>query len=75
MSSPQSGIMVYSFTLYPNEYQPASSFNFNKAEDAYIQFKLNKLVNYQNPVLIKAYAVHYNVLRIIDGLGSLVFYS
>ena len=75
MRSSQDGINMYSFSMYPNEYQPSGSINFNKIDDSYIQMRLNKLINYQNPILIKAYAVHYNVLRIIDGLGSLVFYS
>ena len=73
MRSPQDGIYMYSFSLFPNEYQPSSTINFNKIDDSYIQFRLNKLINYQNPVIIKAYAIHYNVFRIIDGLGSLVF--
>lgn len=75
MGSSQDGINMYSFSMHPNEYQPSGSINFNKIDDSYIQLRLNKLINYQNPILIKAYAVHYNVLRIIDGLGSLVFYS
>ena len=75
MSSCQDGIMLYSFSLFPNEYQPSGSLNFNRIDDAYLQLKLNKIVNYQNPVLIKAYGVHLNVFRIIDGLGSLVFFN
>lgn len=75
MSSPQEGINLYSFCLFPEEYQTSGTFNFNKVDDAYIQFKLNKNINYQNPVYVKGYAIHYNVLRIIDGLGSLVFYN
>ncbi len=75
MNSTDKGIMMYSFSLYPNEYQPSGTFNFNSIDDAYLQLTLNKNINYQNPVLIKGYAVHYNVFRIIDGVGSLVFYN
>ncbi len=75
MSSCQEGIMMYSFSLYPFEYQPSGSLNFNKIDDAYLQLTLNKIVNYQNPVLVKAYGVHLNIFRIIDGLGSLQFFN
>lgn len=75
LSSTDKGIYLYSFCLYPKEYQPSGSFNFNKIDNAYLQLTLNKSINYQNPVLIKGYAVQYNVFRIINGLGSLVFYN
>ena len=75
LSSTQDGIMLYSFSLYPNEYQPSGTLNFGKVDDAYLQLTLNKIVNYQQPMLVKAYGVHMNVLRIINGLSTLVFYS
>ena len=75
MSSCQDGIMLYSFSLFPKEYQPSGSLNFNKLDDAYLQLTLNKLINYQQPMLIRAYAVNLNIFRVIDGLGSLVFYN
>ena len=75
LSSAQDGIMLYSFSLYPNEYQPSGTLNFGQVDDAYLQLTLNKIVNYQQPMLIRAYAVHMNVFRVINGLSSLVFYS
>ena len=47
--------------------------NFNKIDDAYLQLTLNKIVNYQQPMLVKAYGVHLNIFRVINGLSSLVF--
>lgn len=75
MSSTDKNILMYSFALHPNEYQPSGTFNFNRIDDAYLQLTLNKLINYQNPVLIKGYGIHYNILRITDGIGSLVFFN
>lgn len=75
MSSCQDGIMLYSFSLFPNEYQPSGTLNFNKLDDAYLQLTLNKLITYQQPMLIKAYGVSLNIFRVIDGLGSLVFFN
>jgi hypothetical protein len=47
--------------------------DFLAKDDAYLQLKLNKIVNYQNPVSFKCYAVEYNLLRISYGIGGLVF--
>ena len=69
----ENGIYIYSFALNPKEIQPSGSMNFSKIDDAYLQLKLNKIVNYQNPISFKCYAVQYNLLRISYGLGGLVF--
>ena len=67
------GIYMYSFALNPKDIQPSGSMNFSKIDDAYLQLKLNKIVNYQNPVSFKCYAVQYNLLRISNGIGGLGF--
>lgn len=69
----ENGIYIYSFALNPKEIQPSGSMNFSKIDDAYLQLKLNKIVNYQNPISFKCYAVQYNLLRISYGIGGLVF--
>lgn len=69
----QNGIYFYSFALNPLELQPSGSLNFSKVDDAYILFKLNKLVNYQNPVTFRCYAIQYNILRTSNGIGGLQF--
>ena len=69
----ENGIYMYSFSLNPKDIQPSGSINFSKIDDAYIQLKLNKIVNYQNPVSFKCYALQYNLLRISYGIGGLVF--
>ena len=69
----ENGVYMYSFALNPKDIQPSGSINFSKIDDAYLQLKLNKIVNYQNPVAFKCYAVQYNLLRISYGIGGLVF--
>jgi hypothetical protein len=69
----ENGIYMYSFSLNPKEIQPSGSINFSKIDDSYLQLKLNKIVNYQNPISFKCYAVQYNLLRISYGIGGLVF--
>jgi hypothetical protein len=73
ISNRQKGIYMYSFAVNPLDLQPSGSMNFSKVDDAYIQMKMNKITNYQNPVAVKGYAVQYNLLRISNGIGGLVF--
>ena len=69
----QKGIYMYSFSLYPKDIQPSGTLNFSKIDDAYIQLTMNKIINYQNPVYIKAYAIQYNLFKTKNGIGGLVF--
>ena len=73
LNSTQNGIYFYSFALNPLDLQPSGSLNFSKIDDAYIQFKMNKLINYQNPVTIRCYGIQYNIFRTSNGIGGLQF--
>ena len=73
IKSKQNGIYFYSFALNPLQLQPSGSLNFSKTDDAYISFKLNKLINYQNPVVFRCYGIQYNILRTSNGIGGLQF--
>ena len=48
--------------------------NFSKIDDAYLSINFNKLINYQNPVVIAAYGIQLNVFRVLNGLGGLGYY-
>lgn len=69
----QNGIYIYSFGLYPKEYQPTGSLNFSKIDDAYLHLTMNKIINYQNPASIRAYGLQYNLFRVSQGIGGLGF--
>jgi hypothetical protein len=58
-------IAVYSFALEPEEHQPSGTCNFSRIDNA--QLKLDK----KSPLYI--YAVNYNVLRIMSGMGGLAY--
>ena len=58
-------IAVYSFALKPEEHQPSGTCNFSRIDNA--QLILPKI----HPVNI--YAVNYNVLRIMSGMGGLAY--
>ena len=73
--SPQEGIHMFSFAINPKDYQPSGTMNFSKIDDAYIQINSNKLINYQNPILVRSYGIQLNLFRVINGLGGLGYYA
>ena len=72
-NSPSEGICIYSFSLFPEIYQPSGSCNFSKIDDIVLEITVDKEINYSNPGIVKVYGVHYNVLRILNGLAGLAF--
>ena len=59
-------IAVYSFALKPEEHQPSGTCNFSRIDNA--QLKVTGGGNKYN-----IYAVNYNVLRIMSGMGGLAY--
>ena len=65
-----SEIYCYSFALKPEEHQPSGTCNFSRIDNA-------KLVSDQDfghsTGSLKVFAVNYNVLRIMSGMGGLAY--
>ena len=61
-------IYVYSFCLEPEEHQPSGSCNFSRIDSAKLLF--NPAASVSN-----IYALNYNVLRIMSGMGGLAYSS
>ena len=63
-------ILVYSFALKPEEHQPSGTCNFSRIDTA-------QLIATQNQETISKginiYAINYNVLRIMSGMGGLAY--
>ena len=59
-------IGVYSFALKPEEHQPSGTCNFSRIDNAELTFGAQTV----NGVI---YAVNYNVLRIMSGMGGLAY--
>ena len=62
-----SGIHVYSFALKPEEHQPSGTCNFSRIDNAQLTFSSG----FETAGSI--YAVNYNVLRIMSGMGGLAY--
>ena len=63
------GINVYSFALKPEEHQPSGSLNFSRIDTAYLNLKMASA----DASSVKVFAVNYNVLRIMSGMGGLAY--
>jgi hypothetical protein len=84
---PKIGINVYSFGLKPEEHQPSGTCNFSRIDSATVNLTLTKntvqptctcpstgsVVLGSRTAKIKFFAVNYNVLRIMSGMGGLAF--
>ena len=72
--SPDTGINVYSFALRPEEHQPSGTCNFSRIDNATLQLVLsNATVEGTNTAKVRVYAVNYNVLRVMSGMGGLAY--
>lgn len=85
---PPTGILSYSYALQPVEHQPSGSLNFSRIDNAYNVFSVATDVSQLNGVVSQTeskwsqsgtqynavvYAVNYNVLRIMSGMGGLAY--
>ena len=60
-------IAVYSFALKPEEHQPSGTCNFSRIDNAQLKAKTTTGGD------INIYAVNYNVLRVMSGMGGLAY--
>ena len=71
-------LCVYSFALKPEEHQPSGTCNFSRIDSAILQFNtVPKTTEHDSATVfmdaIRVYAVNYNVLRIMSGMGGLAY--
>ena len=72
-------IAVYSFALKPEEHQPSGTCNFSRIDNAVMEHTAHAAANAGATAVrgrnagINFYAVNYNVLRIMSGMGGLAY--
>ena len=59
-------VYCYSFALKPEEHQPSGTCNFSRIDNA-------QLITDGAAAAHEVYAVNYNVLRIMSGMGGLAY--
>ncbi len=86
-ASPSTGINVYSFAIRPEEHQPSGSCNFSRIDNGVLNLTLSPAAFETNiedinedvvtgtasSAIVRVYAVNYNVLRIMAGMGGLSY--
>jgi hypothetical protein len=65
---PEKHIYSYSFALKPESHQPSGTCNFSRIDSASLTF-----VSVQSDSNINVYAINYNVLRVMSGMGGLAY--
>jgi hypothetical protein len=72
--TPSQGINVYSFALRPEEHQPSGTCNFSRIDKATLQLTVSvNTVTGTNTAQVRVYALNYNVLRVMSGMGGLAY--
>lgn len=75
-------INVYSFALKPEEHQPSGTCNFSRIDTATLVYDsirpkdesdTRALPTKNTPFAFRLYAVSYNILRIMSGMGGLAY--
>lgn len=83
------GINVYSFSLSPEMHQPSGTCNFSKIKHAELYVAVKPGVNHvheavsstilsdfrQSRARLRVYALNYNVLRVINGMGGVAYFD
>ena len=64
---------MYSFCLKPGEHQPSGSCNFSRIDNARLNFSAAKAGNAPGAVSCDVFALNYNVLRVMSGMGGLTY--
>jgi hypothetical protein len=69
------GINVYSFALKPEEHQPSGSLNMSRIDTAVLdlQYTDGYKANNSSEKQVSIFAVNYNVLRILSGMGGIAY--
>ena len=73
----QYGVYSYSFALKPEEHQPSGTCNFSRIDTATLVLTLDGSLpvnpDTDNTYDVRVYAINYNILRIMSGMGGLAY--
>jgi len=67
------GINVYSFAIKPEDHQPSGTLNMSRIDTAVLSVSTTLPSTNNKTGAISIYAVNYNVLRILSGMGGLAY--
>ena len=69
------GLNVYSFALKPEEHQPSGTLNMSRIDTAILNLTMSKATSVytSGTYNFNVFAVNYNVLRIMSGMGGIAY--
>jgi hypothetical protein len=71
------GVYCYSFAVRPEEHQPSGTCNFSRIDTATLVLTMDgsEGINESDDTTwnVRIYAINYNVLRVMSGMGGLAF--
>jgi hypothetical protein len=79
LQTSQNPINVYSFAIQPEEHQPSGTCNFSRIDTTTLVFDsiqaggAGSFPSKAYPYIFRIYAVNYNILRIMSGMGGLAY--
>ena len=68
---PTKPVYSYSFALRPEEHQPSGTCNFSRIDNAILDITYN--TGTASSAKLHIFAVNYNVLRVVSGMGGLAY--
>ena len=66
--TPSAGINIYSFALHPEDHQPSGTCNFSRIDNATLN-----ITTKNSGSNLYIYAINYNILRIMSGMGGIAY--
>lgn len=72
-TTPQSGINMFSYCLYPFSPYPSGSCNMSQIENLKMKLHMSSIVNINNTASYRCYTLVYQVIRLSNGLIGSVF--
>ena len=72
-ASPNEGINIYSFSMYPLLSQPAGAINMSVVDTIMLDMILDESISLTNKCDIRVYYCRYNIYKIQYGIGGLMF--
>ena len=72
---PKKFMYNYNFGLHNDKYQPSGTINFSRIDNTQMLFKFNMDTDedQNSDIDIKIFAINYNILRIKNGMGGVIF--
>jgi hypothetical protein len=71
------GVYTYSFAIKPEEHQPSGTCNFSRIDTATLVFSIDgsKPIGNEDEYNadLRVYAINYNILRVMSGMGGLAY--